>query len=69
MTPSRLVFGPPKIVAAEVPELDGIQVLYLIDEFENLSKEQQRYVNTLIREKERPCVFQDRCEVVRCQDL
>ena len=57
MTPSRLVFGPPKIVAAEVPELDGIQVLYLIDEFENLSKEQQRYVNTLIREKERPASF------------
>ena len=57
VTPSRLVFGPPKIVAAEVPELDGIQVLYLIDEFENLSKEQQRYVNTLIREKERPASF------------
>ena len=57
MTPSRLVFGLPRIVGDEVPELAGIQVLYLIDELENLSEDQQRYVNTLMREKERPASF------------
>ena len=57
VTPSRLVFGLPRIVGDEVPELAGIQVLYLIDELENLSEDQQRYVNTLMREKERPASF------------
>ena len=57
VTPSRLVFGLPRIVTEEAPELGGIQVLYLIDELENLSKAQQQYVNTLMREKERPASF------------
>ena len=57
VTPSRLVFGLPRIVAEEVPGLRGVRVLYLIDEFENLNKDQQRYVNTLMREKEWPASF------------
>jgi len=55
--PGRLVFSIPKIFSDLIPELDGIQFLYLIDELENLTADQQRYVNTLIREKERPCSF------------
>jgi hypothetical protein len=31
--------------------------LYLIDEFENLSETQQKYVNTLLRERQSPCSF------------
>ena len=57
LTPGRLVFGLPRIVAHEVPQLREVQVLYLIDELENLSADQQRYVNTLLREKERPASF------------
>ena len=57
LSPGRLVFGLPRIVADEVRQFSGIQVLYLIDELENLSKDQQRYVNTLLREKERPASF------------
>jgi len=57
ITPGRLVFGVPRLVAKFLPELHGIQVLYLIDELENLTESQQRYINTLIREKEAPCSF------------
>ena len=57
LTPGRLVFGLPRIIAHEVPQLREVQVLYLIDELENLSADQQRYVNTLLREKERPASF------------
>jgi hypothetical protein len=31
--------------------------LYLIDEFENLSQTQQKYINTLLRERQSPCSF------------
>jgi hypothetical protein len=49
-SPGRLLFG---TVAAlqQLGEFTGIQVAMLLDEFENFSEAQQRYVNTLIREK------------------
>jgi hypothetical protein len=56
-SPGRLVFGIPRIITSLIPELKGSQFLYLIDELENLTAEQQKYVNTLIREKEPPCSF------------
>ena len=34
-----------------------MQFLYLLDEYENLADRQQRYINTLLREKELPCSF------------
>lgn len=53
----RLVFGMPRLFAKHLPALAGVQIAYLIDELENLTEAQQRYVNTLIREKELPCTF------------
>lgn len=56
-SPGRLIFGLAKSIVSELPGLDGLNVTLLVDEFENLSLEQQRYLNTLIREKEFPANF------------
>jgi hypothetical protein len=56
-TSGRLVFGIPKILGERLSELRDIQFLYLLDEYENLTEQQQRYVNTLLREKELPTSF------------
>jgi hypothetical protein len=53
----RLVFGVPQAFAAQLPSLGNVQIDYLIDEFENLAERQQVYVNTLIRERQRPSTF------------
>ena len=57
VTPGNLIFGVPKALSKLIPEFSQIKFLYLLDEFENLSEEQQKYVNTLIREKEDPATF------------
>lgn len=57
VTSGNLIFGIPKILSKIIPEFSQIKFLYLLDEFENLSEEQQKYVNTLIREKEDPATF------------
>lgn len=56
-SPGRLVFGIPRVAAQHFPSMDGLAFAYLIDEFENLTEDQQRYVNTLIREKQLPTTF------------
>jgi hypothetical protein len=56
-TRGRLVFGIPRILVESFSALRDCVFVYLIDEFENLSESQQKYVNTLIREKEIPCSF------------
>jgi hypothetical protein len=56
-SPSRLVFGIPRVFAGLVTELSDVQFVYLLDELENLSEDQQRYVNTLIRGREAPSSF------------
>lgn len=56
-TRGRLVFGIPQVFAKHLPHLASIQVVYLLDELENLTEPQQRYVNTLVREREAPCTF------------
>jgi hypothetical protein len=56
-TPGRLVFGVPAVAADAFSSLRDLSFAYLVDEFENLTMEQQRYMNTLIREKELPCTF------------
>lgn len=53
-TPGQIVFGIPREAARHFPSLGGLTFTYLIDEYENLTEPQQRYVNTLVREKERP---------------
>jgi len=49
--PGQLVFGIPIAIQRHSSKLRDILFLYLIDEFENFRKDQQRYVNSLIREK------------------
>ena len=53
-TPGQLFFGIPKVLANCLPSLRQVVFVYLIDEFENLSEGQQRYVNTLVRERQPP---------------
>lgn len=56
-TAGRLLFGLPEIIARHLSELRSALFLYLIDEFENLTLLQQRYINTLVRERKDPCSF------------
>ena len=57
ITRGRLIYGIPKIITENINALKDVLFLYLIDEIENLSEEQQKYVQTLIREKESPASF------------
>jgi hypothetical protein len=53
-TRGRLIFGIPKIFAQRYSFLKDVLFVYSVDEFENLTFEQQKLVNTLVREKELP---------------
>jgi hypothetical protein len=53
----RLIFGAPKILQDEIPELKDVVFSYLIDEFENLLFDQQKHVNTLVRGRQHPATF------------
>ena len=53
VTRGNLVFGIPQILSKHAP-FENILFLYFIDELENFTESQQRYVNTLIREKVSP---------------
>ena len=55
--PGDLVFDVPRIAQLRLPGLESLHFTYLVDEFENLDAEQQRYINTLIREKRLPSNF------------
>ncbi|MDR6417724.1 hypothetical protein [Pseudarthrobacter sulfonivorans] len=55
-SPGILVFRSAQ-QAAHMPGLRDVKITFLVDEFENLSLTQQRYFNTLIREKELPSCF------------
>lgn len=48
-SPGRLVFGIPELVAERVGGLANVLVVYLIDEVENFTAGQQRFLNSLIR--------------------
>lgn len=56
-TRGKLIFGLPQLLKAKVPLFKDFQFIYLIDEFENLTEEQQRYINTLLRHREAPVTF------------
>lgn len=45
----RLAFGIPELVSRHAPDLDDVLFVYLIDEVENLTADQQRFLNSLIR--------------------
>ena len=54
---STLIFGIPATAIRYLPKLSNTLFVYLIDELENFSLEQQRYVFTLLRERKAPCSF------------
>ncbi|WP_461791213.1 ORC-CDC6 family AAA ATPase [Pedobacter sp.] len=57
VSPGKLIFGLPKILQNAFEFFKDCQFLYLIDEYENLLDYQQKYINTLIREREDPVSF------------
>ncbi|QOZ74543.1 hypothetical protein XH83_03165 [Bradyrhizobium sp. CCBAU 53351] len=57
ITRGKLFFGIPAAACARIRQLEGVRFLYLLDEFENLTVEQQVYLNTLVRETEGPMSF------------
>jgi hypothetical protein len=52
--PGALFYGLPTIAGEAVASLNGLVLTYLLDELENLNKDQQRFVQTLIRERADP---------------
>lgn len=56
-SPGQMLFQTCKQASEKLPGLDEVMFTFLVDEYENLSKEQQRYFNTLLREKELPISF------------
>jgi hypothetical protein len=57
VTAGKLIFGIPKILIRMIPDLEDVVFSYQLDEFENISKEQQKHINTLIRERTVPSTF------------
>lgn len=57
VSPGGLVYELPKIIQKYVRDLENVRFLYLVDELENLTAEQQRYYNTLLRERRGPSTF------------
>lgn len=55
--PGRLLFGLPQALVRHVPAFQDIKFTLLIDEYENLPERAQRYINTLLRERENPVTF------------
>ncbi len=55
--PGELVFAAARSSVRNLSGLGGISITFLIDEYENLSIDQQRYLNTLLREKVLPTTF------------
>lgn len=56
-SPGKLIFGMPEVFSKEVKELKDVKFLYLLDEYENFTPNQQKYFNTLIRERKNPTCF------------
>jgi hypothetical protein len=56
-TPGSLIYGLPALFSKRIPALAHCKWVYLFDEFENFTASQQKFVNTLIREKVPPCSF------------
>ncbi len=57
ISPGKMIYGIPEIISKLIPFFKDVQFLYLIDEFENLTETQQKYINTVLREKNLPCSF------------
>lgn len=57
VTLGGLIFGIPKIIEEKLEVFKGVNFLYIIDEFENITIEQQKVINSLYREKQLPVSF------------
>lgn len=57
VSPARITYGLPVIMTELVPFFKNKIFLYLIDELENISENQQKLIQTLIREKNTSCTF------------
>ena len=55
--PGEMVFQFAQIGAEIFDLVSGLRIVFLLDEFENLTADQQTYVNTLLREKQLPVNF------------
>ncbi len=56
-SPGELIFRACKSASENLVGLEAVSFCFLVDEYENLSESQQRYFNTLIREKVLPACF------------
>lgn len=57
ISPASITYGLPALLTKTVPFFQNKIFLYLIDELENISENQQRLIQTLIREKNTSCTF------------
>ena len=57
LTTAKLTYGIPSLLKEKIPFFKNKYILYLIDELENFSAEQQQLIQTLIREKPVACTF------------
>lgn len=57
LSPGALLFGIPALVTKKVDPIRNVRFIYLVDEVENLTEDQQRFLNTLIRHSVDPCSF------------
>ncbi|WP_132053101.1 ORC-CDC6 family AAA ATPase [Pseudocnuella soli] len=57
LSPGKFIFGIPRILAKEVSDFKNLMFLYLFDEFENFTENQQKLINTLYREKDPNVTF------------
>lgn len=56
-TLGNLIFGIPQIIEQNSPIFKGVNFLFIIDELENITEDQQKIINSLYREKELPVTF------------
>ena len=54
---SAFTFGIPDLLKAKIPYFKKRHILYLIDEYENFSEQQQQVIMTLLREKPTSCTI------------
>ena len=57
ISPGDLVFGLPRAFRDVSPDMSGILFVYMIDEIENFTSTQQRFLNSLIRYRKEPVTF------------
>lgn len=57
LSPNRLTYGIPAILKDSIPFFKNKYIMYLIDELENFSENQQELIQSLIREKNVACTF------------